>query len=220
MSVFSKWVFVGLCCALPVTASAEQQMGDTTFGGGVSIFGPLVEGTYMFEPNLRVRGVLIGGWDFDATETDDNGNSFDFDIDPAAAAVFIDHYPNGAGWRFSGGVLFDISELTAIGRPSATETFEFNGETFDAGRIVIDAGIEASIAPVVTAGYDFALDDQWSLSGEIGAIYANGIDATAEADTEVLQDAIDNDEDFQDALTSAKGVNILPYLSVTMSYRF
>jgi len=127
MSGFSKWVFTGLCVALPVTASAEQQMGQTTIGAGVSVFGPLVEGTYMFEPNLRVRGVIIGGWDFDSSETDDNGNSFDLDIDPSAAAVLIDHYPGPDGLRFSGGLLFDMSELSAIGRPSAADTFDRNG---------------------------------------------------------------------------------------------
>lgn len=217
---FGKTIAVGVCAVLPMAAHAQQEVGETTIGGGVSIFGPLVEGTYMFEPNLRVRGVLIGGWDFDTSETDDNGNTFDIDLDPAAAAILIDHYPSGSGWRFSGGLLFDLSEVTAIGRPSATDAFEFNGETFDTGRVEVEGGLSAEVAPMVTAGYEYPLDAQWTLSGEIGAIYAGGFSATAEADNDLLQDAIDNDEDFQDALSEANSITILPYISVAVSFRF
>ena len=216
----SSAAFAGALCLSVASGASAQTVGDTTIGGGVSVLGPLIEGTYTIEPNLRVRGLVIGGWDFDSSESDDNGNTFDLDIDPAAIGVLIDHYPNASGLRFSGGLLFDMSEITAIGRPSATETFEFNGERFDAGRIVVDAGLQSSIAPMVTAGYEYALDDHWTLSAELGALYVGGFSATAEADTAELQDAVDADEAFQDELATGQNVNILPYLSVTMSYRF
>lgn len=220
MSGFRKLSFIGLIGVLPCAAFADQQVDQATVGGGVSIFGPFVEGTYMFEPNLRVRGVIIGGWDFDTSETDDSGNSFDLDIDPAAAAILIDHYPSDTGLRFSGGLFFDMSELTAIGRPSATETFEFNGETFDAGQIVVDAGFSAEVAPMVTVGYEYDLEEQLVFSGEVGAIYAGGVSATVVADNDPLQEAIDEDADFQDALSEAGNISILPYLSLSISYRF
>lgn len=209
-----------VCWGVPVSAFAQHTVGDTTFGGGVTLFGPMVEGAYTFEPNLRLRGMLIGGWDFDATETDDDGNTFDLDVDPAAAAILIDHYPRGDGLRFSGGLLFDLSEISGVGRGAGPDGFEVNGETFDEGVVIAEAGLGSRVAPMIAAGYEYPLDDQWVLSGELGAIYAGGLSATLMANSDPLQEAIDDDDDIEQSLSDAASLTILPFISVAVSFRF
>lgn len=214
------WVLAGIGLAAPFTATAQHNVGDATFGGGVTLFGPMVEGSYTFEPNLRLRGVLIGGWDFDMTESDDDGNTFDIDADPAAAALLIDHYPRGDGLRFSGGLLFDLSEVGAVGRGAGPAGFEINGETFDEGVVTAEASLGNRVAPMIAAGYEYPLDDQWVLTGEFGAVFAGGLATTLEANSQPLQDAIDEDEDIQQSLEDVAGLTILPYISVGVSFRF
>ncbi|MEL6570028.1 MAG: hypothetical protein AAFQ64_00110 [Pseudomonadota bacterium] len=213
-------VSVVFCSGVPVGAFAQHTFGDTTFGGGVTLFGPMLEGSYTFEPNLRLRGMLIGGWDFDTTEVDEDGNMFDVDVDPAAAAILIDHSPRGDGLRFSGGLLFDLSEISAIGRGAGPDGFEVNGETFDEGVVTADAGLSSRVAPMIAAGYEYSLDDQWVLSGELGAIYAGGLSTTLTANSDLLQDTIDDDEDIQESLSDAASLTILPFISVAVSFRF
>jgi hypothetical protein len=135
--------------------AVAQEVGDTTIGGGLSIFGVTVESTYQIEPDLRLRGVAMGGFNFDDTDTDDDGNTYDIDLNIAAAALLVDHYPSGPGWRVSGGLLINLSDLSAEGRGEDTEPFEINGETFDGGIVTGDARFANELAPMVTAGYDY-----------------------------------------------------------------
>ena len=220
MQRVTSWLLAGFGLATPLSAAAQQDIGGSSVGGGITLFGPMVQTSYVFEPNLRVRGMVIGGWDFDTTETDDDGNVFDIDIDPAAAVILIDHYPHGEGLRFSGGLMFDLSEIGAVGRGLGVEGFEVNGEQFDGGVVTADAGLGSRVAPMVAAGYEFALDDQWVLSGEFGMIYAGGLSVTLDANSDPLQDAIDNDADIQQNLSDAAGQTILPYLGLAVSFRF
>lgn len=219
MMCFGPYVCAAAIIGLAGAASA-QSAGDTTFGGGLSVLGATLEGTYQIDPETRVRGVLIGGFGYDDSETDDDGNTYEIDLSVAAAAVMVDFYPNGPGWRVSGGLLLDLSEIEATGTGAFDEPFEINGETFDGGEIVGEAGFRNQISPIVTTGYDYPINDEWIISGEIGAIFTGGFDIEATANSDLLQAEIDADADFQDLQSDARDIELLPYISVTVGFRF
>ena len=212
--------FVTLCTGLSSAwPLAAQDLGETSFGGGISIFGPVLEGAYRYDPDYRLRGVIIGGWEFDQTGSEDDGNTYDLDADVTAAAILVDHFPTGDGWRFSGGLFFNMSELEAVGR-GAGGAFEVNGETFDQGIVEATARFSRGVAPIVTVGYEHLISDDMTLNGEFGAIYTGGLETTLEANSDLLQDAIDDDPDFQDPIYDADNIALLPYISVALSFRF
>lgn len=197
-----------------------QSVGEMTLGGGLSIFGPTLEATYQLEPALRLRGVAIGGLSYTDTEEDDDGNTYDIDLSVAAAAIMLDHYPDDTNWRLSGGLLFNLSELEAEGRGADTQPFEINGQTFAGGTVLGEAEFSRNVAPMVTVGYDHDLGNNWILSGEFGAIYTGGLSTTLTANSDPLQAEVDANEDFNDLRGDARGIALLPYLSVSVSFRF
>lgn len=214
-SVVSAFVVVGL----GGTASA-QDVGETILANGFSVLGATLEGSYQIEPDARVRGVLIGGLSYDQTEEDDDGNSYEIDASLTAAAVLVDFFPTGPGWRLSGGVLFNASDLEALGTGGPSEPFEINGQTFVGGVVEADVRFNNQIAPMITTGYDYPINENWILSGEIGAIFTGGFDIDVTANSDALQTEIDNDPDYQELRSDADDLTILPYISVSVGYRF
>ena len=200
--------------------ASAQTVGETTIGGGLSILGATLESAYQVAPDLRMRGVVMGGLNYSDTEEDDDGNAFDIDLSVGAAAFLVDHYPSGPGWRISGGLLVNLSDIAATGRGAETEPFEINGETFDGGVVTGEAEFANNLAPMITAGYDYDFGNDWYLSAEVGAIYIGGIETSFTANSDALQDAVDDDPDFRDAQADAEDIDFLPYVSMTVSFRF
>ena len=216
--------FCPLVCAVAgiglTGAASAQSVGEVTLGNGLSVLGATFEGTYQIEPDARLRGVLIGGVSYDATEEDDDGNTFSIDAELSAAALLVDFYPYGPGWRISGGVLLNMSDVAALGTGGPTEPFEINGETFVGGVVEADVTFANQIAPMVTTGYDYPINENWVLSGEVGAIYTGGFDIDVTANSDALQAEIDSDPDYLDLRSDANDVTLLPYVSVSVGFRF
>lgn len=214
-------IATALVAGLGLAPSAyAQSVGDTTFGGGLSVFGPTLEGSYQFEPLLRLRGVAIGGLSYSDTDEDDDGNAYDIDLSVAAAAILVDHYPKLTGWRLSGGLLFNLSDFQATGTGAETEPFEINGRLFDGGEVLGEAEFVRNIAPMVTVGYEHAFENNWVLSGEVGAIFTGGFATDLTANSDLLQAEVDINQDFQDFQSDARSFDVLPYMSVAVSFRF
>lgn len=199
---------------------AAQTVGDTYVGSGISTFGATLEAAYQIEPLARVRGIAMGGVRVDSSGEDDDGNTYSYDASIAAAAVLLDYFPQGQGWHISGGVLFDLSDITGVGTGPDREPFEINGETFENGRVDATVSPANSVAPMVAVGYEYDFGNQWVINGELGAIYTGGIEMDYTANSDRLQDAIDDDDDFQSAIAEGKDISVLPYIGLTVSYRF
>lgn len=210
--------FLALC--LLATPGFAQTTGDAAVGGGVSVFGPILETSYHIERNSRLRGIFMGGLTYDTVETDNDGNSYDVDLELAAAAVLFDYYPDQSGWRVSGGVLIDLTDFTATARGGDGSAFNINNAVFPGGNVMAEAHFANELSPMVTAGYDVDLGNSWIVSGELGAIYTGGLETDFTANTAALQGAIDNDEDFQAYRRDLEAVQVLPYVSVAVSFRF
>lgn len=214
-------ILLGACACLAFASPlSAQTVGDTTIGGGLSIFGPALETSYQVDSDSRLRGVLMGGLGYNDAQTDDDGNRFDINIDLAAAAVLLDYYPDGFGWRVSGGLLVNLSDLTATGQGGPDDAFEVNGQSFSGGSVTVESRFANDVAPMVTAGYDYDLGNDWIVSGEFGAVYVGGIETQLTASNDALQDAVNSDEDFQNSIRELEDIKVLPYLSVSVSFRF
>lgn len=219
MSIY-RTTITAIFASFLATSAVSQTIGETTIGGGLSIFGPTLQGTYQIEPTVRLRGVAVGGLSYSDTDEDDDGNQYAIDLDIAAAAILFDHFPGGDGWRLSGGLLINLSDLQATGSGAAGEPFEINGQTFSGGSVLAEGEPLRNVAPMVTVGYDHALNDRWILGAEIGVIYMGGVETTFTANSDLLQAEIDSSADFQDFADDARDYPLLPYLGVTISYRF
>jgi len=215
---FRRFLSAAMClCAAPAVA---QDVGDIFVGNGVSILGATIEGAYQIDPNYRLRGIFMGGLNVDSEGEDDDGNSFEYDIAIAASAVVIDYFPTGTGWHWTGGLLFDLSDISGVGRGADTEPFVVNGETFESGRVDAEMSFSRGLAPILTAGYEYDFGNDWLINGEVGAVFIGGIDTTYTANSTALQNAIDTDADFVKARSDAADLSILPYIGITISYRF
>ena len=216
---FVQLTFVAAVTGFAGAAHADT-FGDTTLGGGLSILGATIEGTYQIEPDARIRGMFIGGISYSDSELDDDGNTYAIDAEISAAALLVDFYPHGSGWRISGGVLFNVSDIEALGTGGPSEPFELNGTTYDGGSVAAEVSFVNQVAPMVTTGYDYPLNENWVLSGEIGAIYTGGLNIDVTANRNALQAEIDNDADYEDIRSDARDLTLLPYISVSVGFRF
>ena len=203
---------------IAATANA-QDVGDTSVSLGLSTFGINLEGTYHILPEWRLRGAVMGGLNYSGTEVED-GTTFDVDAGLSALALMADYYPTNSGWRVSGGLVFNGSKIDSTVTASSTDPIEIDDDTFQTGSMEIDANFKKKMSPIVTTGYDYHFQNNWILSGEIGAIYTGGIDITATSDSATLQEAIDDSVDYRDARADAAELNFWPYLSVTVGYSF
>ena len=72
----------------------------------------------------------------------------------------------------------------------------------------------------MTTSYDVRLGKSLAITPEIGVILNGGIDLAFAATGTTLQSTIDNDPDVQEAIQTAADIDKLPYIALTISYRF
>lgn len=188
------------------TMATAQEAGDVTVGTGLSTFGLNLEGAYQIDPQLRVRGALMGGISTSYKETE-NGDTAEGDFNLGGLGLLADYYPTQSGWRVSGGLFVSNTELIADGT-SAGQDAELSAEFAN------------KVAPMVTTGYDWRFGEGWSFNSEVGVIFTGGIDLEVNATGAGNQAIIDADEDVQDAISDAEDLIALPYVSLGVSYRF
>jgi len=206
----TKKMMLSLCFGFLASASCAEEGPAWSLGAGLSTMGANVEAQYRLTPRIGLRGVVSGGInrDFDVSDTD-----FDIsgNIKMGATSLLLDAYPLGGSWRISAGLLKSGMEFNAAG------TVDVSGvqETAD-----VTARFSKSTAPIVTTSYDVRLGKSLAITPEIGVIFNGGIDLAFEATGTTLQSTIDNDPDVQDAIQTAADINKLPYIALTISYRF
>lgn len=208
---------------LIATAARAQPVGEVIVGSGISSLGSNIEATYQFDPDFRFRGVLLGVPSFgdNSQNLELDGTDYDYEASVRAFATLIDYYPNDSGWRISGGLLFNRSEFNATATLTANNTFTLDdGATFDSGSASLDFAFNKTVSPMVTTGYDYPIGEKWVLSGELGAIYADGLSLIASSTNAALQAEISDEPHIQDARDDADEVTFYPYISFTVSNRF
>lgn len=220
----SSTVGLALTCVLlsqsPVLA---QTIGERSVSAGLSTFGLNLEGTYRFDPNFRARGALMGlpGYDELSDTFEEDGTTYAYDATVASFAALIDYYPSETGFRVSGGLMFNQTDASATAELSGQNTFTLDdGTEFSTGTANLEIEFEKTVSPMVSAGYDYNFGQDWVLSGEVGAIFTGGVSLDATSTNAQLQAEIDEDSDIQELRDDLDDVSFLPYLSVTVGYRF
>lgn len=193
------------------TAAMAQDAGDTSISLGVSTFGANIEAAYQINPSYRVRGALMGGLSFDYDESGADGD-FIGDFTLGGVAILGDYYPMQNGWRVSGGVFFSNTELNTTG----TTNIDGHGDE----SVSLAAKFSNEISPMLTTGYDWSFGSGWSLNSEIGVVFNGGIDLDVTADNAAIQQDVDDDADVQQAKADAQDIVALPYIGLTVAYRF
>lgn len=197
---------IGLCA----TAASAENDYEWSVGAGLSTLGANLEAQYRFDPSFAVRGIAITGVDVDFDESDDDFN-VEGDAKLGAVALLGDYYPNQGNWRVSGGLLFSSSEIEASG------TVDIDGVSEAAN---VSAEFKNNVSPTLTTAYEWGFAKGWTLTPEAGVIFTGGIDLSVDAAGTTSQSDIDADEDIQDAISDAADLKVLPYISLTVSYRF
>lgn len=201
------------------SAAYAQETGQTTVSLGLSSFGGNLEAAYQIDPQWRARGALMGGVNFDGTQTE-NGATFDLDASLGALALIADYYPTGSGWRVSAGIVKNNTSIKGTATADNGSSFEIDGTTYTSGSVTTTATFTNKFAPMVTTGYDYSFGNSWMVSGEIGAIYTGGITLTSTGSDATLQNAIDSSTEYTDARDEASKVKLYPYIGISVGYSF
>lgn len=220
--------------ALSTPLMAQENMRA---GLGVTSLGATVEGQYRINENWAVRGLYSGGLSYD-----DSGTEVESDVTATysgsgnlgGAAILMDYYVGGSGFKISGGLLMSTTglDLSSNLSPTGNGSFDFGDLDITAGSIDVDASAEfkRSMAPMITLGYDWQITDRFSLNAEVGAIAIGGfdIDMTATPDQDAInagfdQAAIDAEIDAEIAKAQddiGNSADLYPFIGIMGTWRF
>ncbi|EYD72964.1 hypothetical protein [Limimaricola hongkongensis] len=202
------------------TAQAQSVEGASA-GFGVSTFGLYGSAAYEVMPKLRLRGVLTGIPDFEFEgDKDDFGTDITADGSLGGIAALADYYPNGGGFRLSGGLFFSDSTLDGSGTGFEAD----DGMRYDDARIDASMRFEEDVAPMLAIGYVSGGARGWGFESEIGLIGIGGVNVTLDGTSGDSSVDAEFERDLQemedDANEMGEDLVVYPWLSLGVSYRF
>jgi hypothetical protein len=200
-------------------ALLAQDVGSARVAAGLSTFGPTAEVAYRYDPQMSIRGVIAGGFEFERDVSFD-GEEFRATYGPQSIAALFDFHTSLGGLRFSAGMSYAMPNVDAS--KLIVSSIDIGGTTVSAGtNVSVSVRPERQVAPMFTLGYDQPLGERWVLSGELGAIFNSGYDVTLTEDSGTVSQAeIDAEiRQIEDDINSVLGV-ATPYISVMLGYRF
>ena len=194
----SKKLFTTAAILSFATMASAQDVGDFNAGAGLSILGPMVEGSYQVTPDLAVRGIAFGA--ISLTDTVDlDEYTVDGSITLNGGGLLMDYYPTNSGWRVSGGVV--VIDFSLDGDFTGPENFVGN------------ISLKNNIAPLVTTGYRHTFRNNMTVSGDLG-VMVNGLVASSNNADPLVQDEIDSLNADLDQIP------VVPFISIMVGYTF
>lgn len=151
------------------TAAAHAQVGITgslgTTGIGAHVSVPVM-------PNFNARfGVNALRYNYDGSTSD---LDYDFKLKLRTFDALLDYFPQGTGFRFTGGIVFNGNKIDAVGRPTASGTYTLNGRTYSAASAgTLDGRIDfRNVAPYLGIGWGNAVarEKGWTFSTDLGVM--------------------------------------------------
>lgn len=203
--------------ALPAAAQDEAE-SRMRVGLGVGTLGVMVEPSVRLSPSFGVR-VPLGGASLNRTE-EVEGNAVKGTLRLGGVAVLGDYFPFGAGLRLSGGVLASNFRLSG----STTGSYELDGVEYD-GTFAVSAEARNKLNPVVALGFNSGgASAGWSISGDLGLVYTDGLSRTIDATTDNTLVQVQFEEDLakarQTLTDDLSDLKLLPYVTLAVSFRF
>ncbi|SDS56865.1 hypothetical protein SAMN05216421_1763 [Halopseudomonas xinjiangensis] len=158
----------------PTAAWAEDialslNAGTTGLGAGL---------VYNLSEQLNVRG-SYNWFEYNHEEQIDE-LEYDLDLELSTTELLLDWHPFNSGFRVTGGVVHNGTDLTGDARPTSTGTVEIGDRIFNAQEIgSVDADVDFNrIAPYLGIGYGKPFWQRFSLSADLGVTYQGSPDAT------------------------------------------
>jgi hypothetical protein len=162
---------IALACLLAglTAAGAHAQVGVTgslgTTGIGAHVSVPVM-------PNLNARiGINALRYNYDGSTSD---LDYDFKLKLRTFDALLDYFPQGTGFRLTGGIVFNGNKIDAVGRPTPGGTYTLNGRTYPAALAgTLDGRIDfRNVAPYLGIGWDNAAGKEkgWSFSSDLGVM--------------------------------------------------
>jgi len=212
--------------AISSSSSVIADQGQITAGLGVSVTqGVGIDIGYELADNIQLRGSYYSFTHNDSESID----NIDFDVDLSLknAGVFMDFHPwsvNDAGFRLSGGVLYNGNRLKASGQPD-NGSYNIGGTNYSAAQVGdLNANVGfRKIVPYLGVGYDVAASRNVQLSADLGVVYQKSatVDYSATgalAASPTFQADLAQEE--QQARDDLNRFEYLPVMRVAVSYRF
>lgn len=210
---------------LSAAGAAHAQLGMTgslgTTGLGAHVSIPVM-------PQLNARiGVNALRYNYDGNTSD---LDYDFKLKLRTFDALLDYFPQGTGFRLTGGVVFNGNKVDAVGRPNAAGTYTLNGRTYSAASAgTLNGRIDfRNLAPYLGIGWGNALAKEkgWKLSADLGVMLQGsprtslsnvGCTASAPVCSQLAADVAAENADLKE---EADDFKVYPVLRLGASYSF
>ncbi|MEN6575789.1 MAG: hypothetical protein ABFD90_05545 [Phycisphaerales bacterium] len=202
---------------------AEAALDEWALGFKAGTLGIGGELTTNLLSNVNLRG-SIQWFDLDVdVELDDI--DYDLNIEMLNPMLLVDWYPFSGGFRLSGGVLFNGTDISL--EATSAESIEIGDDVYEPDEIGVLRGESDfdDIAPYIGIGFGNPLtrSGHWGFSIDAGVVFIGSPDVdltatgTLASNPDFLADLADEEAEIEDDLDSIK---ICPVLSATLYYRF
>jgi hypothetical protein len=159
-------LLAGLCA----TGVAQAQ---TALTASVGLSGVGLHVSVPIQQDLQAR-VGINGLNY--SHSGSTGDvDYDFKLKMRTIDALIDWFPSNSEFRLSGGIVYNGNKVDAVGRSNSSNTFELNGNTYNAASVgTLDGRIDfRKVAPYLGIGWGnpLAQNKGWGFSFDLGTFF-------------------------------------------------
>lgn len=189
---------------LAFSAPSHAQVGVAV---RVGTLGPGIQAVVPVAPTLNVRaGASYLSFSRTESFTDlEVATDFDADARFGAATAFIDYHPAGGPFRVSGGLYYNLLDVSGTGRP--TESYFLDEKEFTPerlGSLTIDARYKNKIQPYIGVGLgNLSSGGRVKFLLDIGAVYT-GPPEFSMSGTGMISATANWQDDFNEGFSSFK----------------
>lgn len=200
-------------CTASTHAMATEPGSPHFFGEtGISSLGHYFAPSMSLSPRLHVRAPIYLGTS--ARSETIESNTFNGLTLSDSASLVTDYYLGDSGFRITGGLSFGGYDLSGtVANPT------LNGRTY-IGTFGIDITQNQTVAPILAAGYQRDITQNWSVSAEVGAHLSSlSISATGQNQLNAADRAQFN-ADLQRVNDDLNGIRAIPFVSIGARFEF
>ena len=184
----------------------------------MTTLGPTLEGSYRVSPQFAFRGIVAVPLEGDGTSSED-GTDYEYEYETGGFGLLADYYPGVGGLRLTGGLFKQNMGVDLDASASGADTITIGNTTYANVSVGGDLAFERDVAPLLAVGYAGMLGS-WELSGEVGALFVQGVDASLEQTGGAIPISESDLREEEDELEDDFGINAYPYVGVSLTYRF
>lgn len=207
-----RLLLASLIAVTASAASAQEKSVDVELG--LSSLGVYIAPSYGISHNVRLRAPLYIA--NASRNADIDGNTIRADVNVKSIAVMADYYIASSPFRVSGGLSFGGSyELTGVLRNPTLDGIQFTGD------FSTTIKQKTNLAPVLAVGIQGHVAKNIGLMAEIGFRVASfNLTTTGQENLPLEQTRTDFDNSIQKINNDLDKVNVIPFLTLGVVYRF